>query len=109
MVAGRYGSEKSVRRFQSSLDACCAALIAMLAFTSCAAGSSSATTGSTLPSWLSPAAGSGSGGSSNYISHVVVVIQENRSFDDLFATFPGADGATQGKEKLPSGDQIVDL
>jgi phospholipase C len=31
------------------------------------------------------------------IDHVVIVIQENRSFDNLFATFPGADGATEGK------------
>jgi phospholipase C len=31
------------------------------------------------------------------IEHVVVVIHENRSFDNLFATFPGADGATAGK------------
>ncbi len=31
------------------------------------------------------------------IKHVVIVIQENRSFDDLFATFPHADGATEGK------------
>jgi len=86
-----------------------AALIAALGLTSCANGSSNATAGSTLPSWLSPATGSGSGGSSDYISHVVVVIQENRSFDDLFATFPGADGATEGLEKLSSGDQYVAL
>jgi phospholipase C len=31
------------------------------------------------------------------IKHVVIVIQENRSFNDLFATFPGADGTTTGK------------
>jgi phospholipase C len=31
------------------------------------------------------------------IAHVVVVIQENRSFNDLFATFPGAKGTTEGK------------
>jgi phospholipase C len=37
------------------------------------------------------------GDSRGKIKHVVVVIQENRSFDDLFATFPGADGATQGQ------------
>ncbi|HKU81308.1 MAG TPA: alkaline phosphatase family protein [Candidatus Tumulicola sp.] len=30
------------------------------------------------------------------IQHVVILIQENRSFDNLFATFPGADGATTG-------------
>jgi phospholipase C len=35
--------------------------------------------------------------SSQKIKHVVVVIQENRSFDNLFAKFPGADGATQGR------------
>ncbi len=37
----------------------------------------------------------------------MLVIQENRSFDDLFATFPGADGTRQGLMKLPSGDDIV--
>ena len=30
------------------------------------------------------------------IQHIVIVIQENRSFDNLFATFPGADGTTYG-------------
>jgi phospholipase C len=43
-----------------------------------------------------PASGTGS---SNYISHIVVIVQENRTFDNLFATFPGADGATTGKWK----------
>ncbi len=32
-----------------------------------------------------------------YIKHVVIVIQENRSFDNLFSTFPNADGTTRGK------------
>jgi phospholipase C len=31
------------------------------------------------------------------IAHVVLMIQENRSFNDLFATFPGAIGTTTGK------------
>ena len=30
------------------------------------------------------------------VKHVIVLIQENRSFDDFFATFPGADGARWG-------------
>ena len=34
--------------------------------------------------------------SSPHIKHVVIVLQENRSFDNLFGTYPGADGATQG-------------
>jgi phospholipase C len=32
----------------------------------------------------------------NYIKHVVVVIQENRSFDNLFDGFPGADTSPYG-------------
>jgi phospholipase C len=32
-----------------------------------------------------------------YIKHVIIVIQENRSFDNLFGSFPGADGATHGQ------------
>jgi phospholipase C len=30
------------------------------------------------------------------IAHIVIVIQTNRSFDNLFATFPGANGTTTG-------------
>jgi phospholipase C len=36
-------------------------------------------------------------GPSGYIQHVVIVVQENRSFDNLFARFPNADGATRGR------------
>jgi len=32
-----------------------------------------------------------------YFTHIVILIQENRSFDNLFATYPGADGTTTGK------------
>jgi phospholipase C len=31
------------------------------------------------------------------IKHLIFVIKENRSFDNMFGTFPGADGATVGK------------
>jgi phospholipase C len=55
-----------------------------------AAGGSSAH--SLLPSTAHAAASSGTP-----IQHVVIIVQENRSFDNLFATFPGADGATSGK------------
>jgi phospholipase C len=37
--------------------------------------------------------------STNPIAHVVLIVQENRSFDDFFATFPGADGTTTGRMK----------
>jgi phospholipase C len=33
----------------------------------------------------------------NPIKHVVWIIKENRTFDNYFGTFPGANGATQGK------------
>jgi phospholipase C len=39
-----------------------------------------------------------------YIKHVIIVVQENRSFDDLFATYPGADGTTKGE--LHNGEYI---
>jgi phospholipase C len=36
-------------------------------------------------------------GSALHVKHIVLIVQENRSFDNLFATFQGADGATSGK------------
>jgi phospholipase C len=39
------------------------------------------------------------------IEQVVIVIQENRSFDNLFATFPGADGTSTGKAAAMSRDE----
>jgi phospholipase C len=60
-------------------------------------GSSGASNG------LMPAARVSRGTQSSPISHVIVIIQENRSFDDFFATFPGANGATTGlAEPMPS-------
>ncbi len=46
---------------------------------------------------------------SRYIRHVVIVIQENRSFDNLFATFPGADGTRHGEMKSGSKEVRVPL
>lgn len=34
---------------------------------------------------------------SSPIQHVILIIQENRTFNDFFATYPGADGSTTGK------------
>lgn len=48
------------------------------------------------------------GVSSSPIKHVILVIQENRSFDNFFARFPGARGAKRGKEKVKRGSQYVD-
>ncbi len=69
---------------------------------------------------LLSACGGGGGGSSGssgplpplppatqgkYFTHVVIMVQENRTFDNLFATYPGADGTRVGK--LHDGSTIV--
>lgn len=40
------------------------------------------------------------------IKHVVFIVKENRSFDEYFGAFPGADGATTG---VTSSGQVVPL
>jgi len=72
-----------------------------LAFAACSSG------GSSGAGTVTPARGDTlkRHGTSNPITHIVVMIQENRSFDNLFATYPGADGATQGLMKTPSGSE----
>jgi phospholipase C len=39
------------------------------------------------------------------IQHIVFIVKENRSFDNYFGQFPGADGATTGK--ISTGQQIA--
>ncbi len=51
------------------------------------------------PRTFAPGAYSGDNRLGHYIKHVVIVIQENRTFDDFFATFPGADGTRYGEMK----------
>ena len=60
----------------------------------CGGSHASGGSASFLPA-LRPATGTG-----NYINHVVVLIQENRTYDNLFATYPGGDGAKRGKNHL---------
>ena len=71
-----------------------------LMLAACSGGSSS------LPSGM-PVGPQGRS-SSSPIKHVVLIVQENRSFDNLFAKFPGANGATRGKEKVKVGGKYVD-
>jgi phospholipase C len=49
------------------------------------------------PSASGPLPPPGPAKAGKYFTHIVIMIQENRTFDNLFATFPGADGATVGK------------
>jgi phospholipase C len=60
----------------------CAALVAGLVLPGCLGG------GISTPGGTTPASATGI----HKIQHVVIVMQENRSFDEYFGTFPGADG-----------------
>jgi phospholipase C len=55
------------------------------------------------PSMARPAAGNPSG---QYIKNIIVVIQENRSFENFFAGFPGANAPTYGYAKNHAGKRV---
>ncbi len=68
------------------------AIVVAGALTACAASS---TSGLPAASAMLPQSQADTTGA-KYIKHVIIIIQENRSFDNLFATFPRADGTTSG-------------
>ncbi len=73
-------------------------LLASAGIVACSAGSSWQASNGSLPETRRSLAAH-----RTPISHVVIIIQENRSFDNLFATFSGANGTTVGKaEPMPS-------
>jgi phospholipase C len=74
----------------------CAALLLFFALAAC---NRNASVGG-LPTTLTPASGS-----SSKIQHVVIIFQENRSTDNLFHGFPGAD--TVGSGPNAQGKQIA--
>ena len=52
--------------------------------------------------------GNGNGHTSGSpIKHIVFIVKENRTFDNYFGKYPGADGTTVGKGLSPSGKQIT--
>ncbi|MGA7249191.1 MAG: alkaline phosphatase family protein [Candidatus Cybelea sp.] len=79
----------------------CLILVALVALTACSPVALRQAQGDTLGTMpvagnallLTPSLATGRG----KIEHVVYVIQENRSFDDLFAGYPGADTVSSGK------------
>jgi phospholipase C len=75
----------------SGLSCVVALCTALLALADCnGAGVSPAGNGSAMN------VRSNSASSPSPIAHVVLVVQENRTFNDFFATFPGGDGTTTG-------------
>ncbi len=84
------------------LSCCLAATAAAVA----ACGGSSGGGGGTTPPVIPSASPTPSG---QKIQHVVILIQENRTVDNLFNGYPGADTVTQGMGQDPNnpGKQIV--
>ncbi len=71
--------------------------IALLAVATAAlAAACSSSRGSPTVSSVVPQHASRDHGSQSKISHVIVIIQENRSFDDFFAGYPGANAPMTG-------------
>ncbi len=72
-----------------------AARLAGLSLAAVVAGCSGGATSAPPGAPFAPASGSGAG-SAAAIKHVVIIVQENRSFDNLFNGYPGADTASVG-------------
>jgi phospholipase C len=71
------------------------------------AACASANTGARTPQGVVPQTIQLRNATGNPISHIVIIFQENRSFDNIFSGFPGADaptfGYTQNGKKVPLG------
>ncbi|HYL50887.1 MAG TPA: alkaline phosphatase family protein, partial [Acidimicrobiia bacterium] len=58
----------------------------------CSSGSPKSSSPTTAPATTSSSTASAGGEGIHKIRHVIVIMQENRSFDSYFGSFPGADG-----------------
>jgi phospholipase C len=79
---------------RTSIRAFCASLAAISLFSSTACSGPKAGTTSVVPQAETAFAAPHT---SMPIKHIVIIVQENRTFDNFFATYPGADGASVGK------------
>jgi len=79
-------------------------LIAVLGLPACGNGASSSIPSSPVAARKVSSFSRLSSGSTP-ISHIVLIVQENRTFNNLFATFPGGNGSTTGYE-LISGQKV---
>jgi hypothetical protein len=89
-----------LKKLAPTLSAC--AIAGVLA--ACSGGATSSSAGAR--SGLMPTSGSGSG---TPIRHIVLIVQENRTFNNFFATFPGATGTIVGKELVNGYTKSIDL
>ncbi len=79
----------------------CIVTLSLFALTACASGGTSSLPAAKGFSALRAFSGTGAG----KITHVIYVIQENRSFDNLFQGYPGADTVSSGSNS--HGQQIT--
>jgi len=89
----------TLKKLAPTLSACVIAGI----LAACSGGATSSSMGA--HSGVIPA----TSGSGSPIKHIVLIIQENRTFNNFFATFPGATGATVGVEKVNGVDVPIYL
>ncbi len=77
--------------------------------TACAFGGAQSIAQNPLPSSGESAMAGPSAGNpaSQYVKHVVVIIQENRSFENFFSGFPGAYAPTYGYSKKPGHKPVM--
>ncbi len=81
------------------------ALLGLLVVLGCSSGAGiSGLAPDALPDQAMPATGNPVGA---YIKHVVVIIQENRSFENFFAGYPGADAPMLGYGKVAHGGEVA--
>src|ERR1700733_4801511 len=85
------------------------AAAALMLFVASCSGSGNGISSSSLPkadrARQSEAFGSFRPKASGKIKHVVIIVQENRSFDNLFHAFPGAD--TKGYGYTSTGEKVT--
>ncbi len=80
-----------------------------LALAVCAACASGGGTSSSAP-FVPPAPGPSSGAPvGKYIKHVVIIVQENRSFENFFSGYPGADAPAYGYAMGKDGRRKIAL
>jgi len=79
----------------------CIVTLSLFALTACSSGGTSSLPAAKGFSALRAFSGTGSG----KIKHVIYVIQENRSFDNLFQGYPGADTVSSGSNS--HGQQVT--
>ena len=79
---------------------------ALLVLTACSSGGGASNAAPAVPPVPSPSNPNGVG---NYIRHVVIIVQENRTLENFFAGYPGADAPMYGYAAGKNGRRKIPL